>query len=169
MTLLEFVRKLQTPEGRIECAATYGGCLEHIDKVEAVNREMHNQIIEDGESEEMSDAELKELRKCLDVRNMEVEGLRKTISELESEKADLWKRLDQTEIKVSRLAKCVDSATRLEILGRIPDEAIKIIEDFSDRIVSTSKGLGPSIENGALEIQQEIRDKIALASLKPNT
>jgi len=87
MTILEFVRKLQTPDGRIECAATYGGCLEYIEKMEEQNREMHNQIIENGEQEEMASADLDEARNL-------VESLKKTIAELESEKSDLWKRLD---------------------------------------------------------------------------
>lgn len=86
MTLLEFVRKLQTPDGRIECAATYGGCLEYIEKMEAQNREMHNQIIENGEQEEMYSADLDESRKL-------VESMRVSISKLEAQKMDLTSRL----------------------------------------------------------------------------
>lgn len=78
MTLLEFVRKLQTPDGRIECAATYGGCLEYIEKMEAQNREI-------------ASADLDEARRL-------VESLNKTIFQLESEKSDLWKRMEAAQL-----------------------------------------------------------------------
>lgn len=153
MTLLEFIRKLQTPDGRVECAAMYGGCLEYIEKMEAQNREMHNQIIENGEHEEMASADLDESRKL-------IESLKKTIAELESEKSDLWKRLDKTSIELAericnlerRLAAAQLAAKMLnaenEAMRNYGDSKTKIIFDLElenkelkDKLDLTTKGL----------------------------
>lgn len=101
MTLLEFIRKLQTPEGRLECATTYGDCKERLTDTESDNFDLREEIKALKFERDRID-KTEELTKRLyteklvnEALNMEIEGLRKAHAEEVNqlkEKFDLTKR-----------------------------------------------------------------------------
>ncbi len=108
MTLLEFVRKLQTPDGRIECAAAYGECDQKLTAAESDNFDLREEIKSiKFESERIDKTDLDEARKL-------VAELKQTIAELESEKLNLWKRVDTAQLTAKMLNLEIETMRKLD-------------------------------------------------------